>query len=51
MSEDYDGPQVVGLDLHRNQTVMVRMTPGGDVLESVRFANDAQFLPADRQGG
>lgn len=44
MSEDYDGPQVVGLDLHRNRTVMVRMTPGGDVLESVRFANDAQVL-------
>ncbi len=44
MSEGYDGPQVVGLDLHRNRTVMVRMTPGGDVLESVRFANDAQVL-------
>jgi hypothetical protein len=44
VSEDYDGPQVVGLDLHRNRTVMVRMTPDGDVLESVRFANDAQVL-------
>jgi transposase len=44
VSEDYDGPQVVGLDLHRNRTVMVRMTPSGDVLESVRFANDAQVL-------
>ena len=29
MSEDYDGSQVVGLDLHRNRTVMVRMTPDG----------------------
>jgi hypothetical protein len=44
VSEDYDGSQVVGLDLHRNRTVMVRMTPDGDVLESVRFANDAQVL-------
>lgn len=44
MSAEYDGPQVVGLDLHRNRTVMVRMTPSGDVLESVRFANDAQAL-------
>jgi len=44
VSEDYDGPQVVGLDLHRNRTVMVRMTPDGEVLESVRFANDAQVL-------
>jgi transposase len=42
--EGYDGPQVVGLDLHRNRTVMVRMTPDGNVLESVRFANDAQGL-------
>ena len=44
MSAEYDGPQVVGLDLHRNRTVMVRMTPSGDVLESVRFANDAVVL-------
>ena len=44
MSAEYDGSQVVGLDLHRNRTVMVRMTPSGDVLESVRFANDAQAL-------
>jgi transposase len=44
VSAEYDGSQVVGLDLHRNRTVMVRMTPSGDVLESVRFANDAQAL-------
>ena len=44
MSEDYDGPQVVGFDLHRNRSVLVRMTPDGDVLGSVRFANDAQVL-------
>jgi transposase len=44
VSEGYDGPQVVGLDLHRNRTVMVRMTPHGEVLEAVRFANDSQVL-------
>jgi transposase len=44
VSEGYDGPQVVGMDLYGNRTVMVRMTPDGDVLESVRFANDAQVL-------
>lgn len=44
MSAGYDSPQVVGLDLHRNRTVMVRMTPDGEVLESVRFANDAHVL-------
>jgi hypothetical protein len=26
VSGDYDGRQVVGLDLHRNRTVMVRIT-------------------------
>lgn len=44
MSAGFDGPQVVGLDLHRNRTVMVRMTRDGEVLESVRFANDAHVL-------
>jgi hypothetical protein len=44
MSESYDGPQVVGLDLHRNRTVMVRMTPEGERLEAVRFHNGAEEL-------
>lgn len=44
MSEEYDGRQIVGLDLHRNRTVMVRMTPAGERLEAVRFPNDAQIL-------
>lgn len=44
MSEDYDGRQVVGLDLHCHRTVMVRMSPAGDRLEAVRFANDAKIL-------
>jgi hypothetical protein len=44
VSEDYDGRQFVGLDLHRNRTVMVRMSPDGERLEAVRFANDRQIL-------
>jgi transposase len=44
VSEQYDSPQVVGLDLHRNRTVMVRMTAAGELLEAVRFANDPAVL-------
>jgi transposase len=44
VSEGYDGPQVVGLDLHRRRTVMVRMTPGGEQLEQVRFSSDREML-------
>src|SRR3954447_7713915 len=29
VSEEYDGPQVVGVDLHRRRTVLLRMTPDG----------------------
>jgi hypothetical protein len=39
---DYDGRQVVGLDLHRNRTVMVRTTEQGERLETVRFRNDRE---------
>src|SRR6266540_7390248 len=44
VSEEYDGPQFVGLDLHRRRSVMVRSTADGRVLETVRFVNDAQVL-------
>src|SRR4051812_29650844 len=44
MSERYDGREIVGLDLHRHRTVMVRMTPAGERLEVARFANDAAVL-------
>jgi D-alanine-D-alanine ligase-like ATP-grasp enzyme len=40
VSERYDGREIVGLDLHRHRTVMVRMTPTGERLEVARFAND-----------
>ena len=44
MEESYVGQQVVGLDLHRRRTVMVRMTPAGERLEAVRFASDPAVL-------
>jgi transposase len=37
---------VVGLDLHRQRTVMVRMTPAGEWLEQVRFTNSREELAA-----
>jgi hypothetical protein len=40
VSERYDDRQIVGLDLHRHRTVMVRMTPAGERLEVARFANE-----------
>jgi transposase len=32
--------QYVGIDLHRRRSVIVRMTPAGEVLETIRIAND-----------
>lgn len=42
--EAYAGRQFVGIDLHRRRSVVVRMTDGGEVLETVRILNDAQRL-------
>jgi transposase len=44
VDESYVGQQVVGLDLHRRRTVMVRMTPAGEQLEAVRFVSDPVVL-------
>ena len=44
MDESYVGQQVVGLDLHRRRTVMVRMTEAGERLEAVRFVSDPAVL-------
>ena len=35
MEEAYDGRQVVGMDLHRRRSVLVRMTEDGRKLETV----------------
>ena len=44
MTEAYDGRQVVGMDLHRRRSVLVRMTMDGRKLETVRIENSAAAL-------
>ena len=46
MNEGYDGRQYVGIDLHRRRSVLVRMTDGGETLETVRIVNDRDRLAA-----
>jgi hypothetical protein len=47
MSAEYDGAQVVGIDLHRRRTVIVRMTDTGERLDTVRIDNDPMSLAAE----
>src|SRR5437868_13451249 len=44
MTEAYDGRQVVGMDLHRRRSVLVRMTGDGRKLETVRITNSPAGL-------
>jgi transposase len=44
MDEAYDGRQVVGMDLHRRRSVLVRMTMAGRRLETVRIENSPREL-------
>ena len=44
MTESYDGPQIVGMDLHRRRSVLVRMTEDGKRLETARITNSAAEL-------
>ena len=46
MSEQYVGRQIVGMDLHRRRSVLVRMTETGERLETVRISNDPEYLRA-----
>ena len=46
MSEVYAGKQIVGMDLHRRRSVLVRMTESGQHLETVRISNDLEYLRA-----
>jgi transposase len=46
MDADYDGRQVVGIDLHRHRSVIVRMTEAGERLGVVRIDNDPMTLAA-----
>jgi transposase len=47
MQAEYDGRQVVGIDLHRRRSVLVRMTEDGERLDSVRIPNDPMMLAAE----
>jgi transposase len=44
MMEAYDGRQVVGMDLHRRRSVLVRMTMDGQRLETARIGNSPAAL-------
>ncbi|MBC9719681.1 hypothetical protein H9Y04_45220 [Streptomyces sp. TRM66268-LWL] len=41
---DYDGRQIVGLDLHRHRSVLVRTTESGERLGRARFDNTPAAL-------
>jgi transposase len=43
---DYAGRQVVGMDLHRHRSVLVRMSENGEHLGRVRFDNSPEALTA-----
>jgi len=44
VSGAYEGLQIVGMDLHRRRSVLVRMTETGQHLETVRISNDPEYL-------
>ena len=43
-AHDDGSPQIVGMDLHRRRSVLVRMTPDGRRLETARITNSAPDL-------
>ena len=45
--EAYDGPQIVGMDLHRRRSVLVRMTEDGRKLATARITNSPARLAAE----
>jgi transposase len=47
MSAEYDGQQIVGIDLHRRRSVIVRMSDTGEQLGNVRIDNDPMMLAAE----
>jgi transposase len=42
--EAYDGPQIVGMDLHRRRSVLVRMTGDGRRLGTAKITNSPAGL-------
>ena len=49
--EAYDGPQIVGMDLHRRRSVLVRMTEDGRKLATVRITNNPGAAGGGDQAG
>jgi hypothetical protein len=47
MQQKYDGPQIVGMDLHRRRSVLARIAENGDRLGSARLNNNPMTLAAD----
>jgi transposase len=47
MSAEYDGAQIVGIDLHRRRSVIVRMDQAGKRLGTKRIDNDPMALAAE----
>ena len=43
----YDGPQIVGMDLHRRRSVLVRMAEDGHKLSTARIANSPARLATE----
>ncbi len=43
----YDGPQIVGMDLHRRRSVLVRMAEDGRKLATARITNSPARLTAE----
>ena len=42
--DEYDGRRFVGIDLHRQRSVIVRQTDAGEQLSAVRIVNDPVAL-------
>src|SRR5256714_14488852 len=47
METAYDGRQVVGMDLHRHRSVLVRMSEDGRKLGTARITNNPAALRAE----
>jgi hypothetical protein len=47
MNGDYAGRQVVGMDLHRRRSVLVRMSEDGRKLGTARISNSPAALRAE----
>ncbi len=47
MNGDYAWRQVVGMDLHRRRSVLIRISEDGRKLGTARIANSPAALPAE----